>query len=309
MVWLFCVGETAVIHHLQFTILYSDRCHLSYVKWLVKATEARCTHMDKDSHQRLQAKSREQRFLNVMEQEFNFAPKIAQAVLADAQNCLLGQPIDLQPGQTRVVLLKRDAAHGRSLRQTATKEVTWTLNAGEEDRQVEIKHGRAALRHTRIQRLLSEAVEQGATATQEDIASALQVSVRTIKRDCAQLQSQGISLPTRGNLQGIGRGQTHKAQIVSRWLRGETYDQIALHTRHSLTGIKRYIQTFARVVQFHHKAFSPGEISLALQISKPLVEEYLAVYHQNDTPFCHQRLTQQLKRLSWMQTAPKKGGA
>jgi hypothetical protein len=265
--------------------------------------------MNKDSNQRLQAKSREQRFLNMMEQEFNFAPKIAQAVLTDAQDCLLGQPIHLKPGQMRVILLKQGAAHGRPLRQVATKEVTWTLNAGEEDHQVEIQHGRTALRRVRIQRLLSEAVEQGTAATQEDIASVLQVSVRTIKRDCAKLQQQGISLPTRGNLQGIGRGQTHKAQIVGRWLRGETYDQITLRTHHSVTCVQRYIQTFVRVVQFHRKAFSPGEISLALQVSEPLVKEYLAVYQQNDTPFCRQRLTQQLERLSWTQTKPKKGVA
>lgn len=264
--------------------------------------------MEKDKIQRFQAKSREQRFLNMMEQEFNFAPKIAQAVLADAQDCLLGRPVHLKPGQMRVVLLKQDAAHGRSLRQTTTKEVTWTVNAGAEDLQVENEHGRMALRRNRIQRLLSEAVEQGAAATQEDVAAVLQVSVRTIKRDCAALQKQGIALPTRGNLQGIGRGQTHKAQIVGRWLRGETYDQVALHTHHSLTAIKRYIQTFARVVQLQRKAFSPGEISLALQISEALVREYLAVYQQNDTPFCRQRLAQQLERLSWTQTEPKKGG-
>ena len=78
--------------------------------------------MEKDKLQRFQAKSREQRFLNMMEQEFNFAPKIAQAILTDAQDCLLGLPVHLKPGQMRVVLLKQGAAHGRSLRQTATKE-------------------------------------------------------------------------------------------------------------------------------------------------------------------------------------------
>ncbi|MCP4418411.1 MAG: DUF1670 domain-containing protein [Chloroflexi bacterium] len=92
-------------------------------------------------------------------------------------------------------------------------------------------------------------------------------------------------------MQGIGRGQTHKAQIVGHWLRGETYDQIALHTRHSLTCVKRYIQAFVRIVQFHLKSFSLGEISLALQASEPLVKEYLTLYRQNDTPFCRQRLT------------------
>jgi len=177
------------------------------------------------------------------------------------------------------------------------------------DLQVEANQGREALRHSRIQRLLSEAVEQGAAATQEDMATALQVSVRTIKRDCAKLQQKGISLPTRGNLQGIGRGQTHKAQIVGRWLRGETYDQIALHTHHSLTCVKRYIQAFVRVVQFHRQSFSLGEISLALQVSAPLVQEYLAVYQQNDTPFCRQRLTQQLERLSCTPAKSKKGVA
>ena len=267
------------------------------------------TTMDNDRQQRLQAKSREQRFLNLMAQEFNFAPKIAQAILADAQDCLLGQPIHLKMGQTRVVLLQRDAAHGRALRQAATKEVTWTINAGQDDLQTEKEQGRAALRRKRIQRLLSEAVEQGAVATQEDVASALHVSVRTIKRDCAHLKQQGIILPTRGNLAGIGRGQTHKAQIVGRWLQGETYDQIAQRTHHSVTCVKRYVQTFARVTQFHRQAFSAGEISLALQISQPLVKEYLAVYQQNDTPFCRQRLEQQLARLSRMQTEPKKGVA
>ncbi len=263
--------------------------------------------MKKDEIQRLQAKSREQRFLNMMEQEFNFAPKIAQALLADAQDCLFGQPVQLKPGQMRVVLLERGAAHGRSLRQTPTKEVTWTIHAGAEDLQVERQHGAIALRRLRIQRLLSEAVEQGAVATQEDLAPVLQVSVRTIKRDCAELQQQGISLPTRGNLQSIGRGQTHKGQIVGRWLRGETYDQVAQHTHHALTSVKRYIQTFARVTQLQRQSFSLGEISLALQISEALVKEYLAVCQQNDTPFCRQRLSQQLKRLSRTQTEPKKG--
>ena len=56
-------------------------------------------------------------------------------------------------------------------------------------------------------------------------------------------------MPSRGNLQGIGRGQTHKAQIIARWLQGETYDQIALHTHHALVSVQGYIGTFARVIE------------------------------------------------------------
>ena len=263
--------------------------------------------MNHDEIIRQQAKTREQQFLNIMQQEFNYPPKIAQALLAEAQDCLMGQPISLKPGQMRVMLLPHQAPHGRPLHQVTMIEVTWTVNADKEDQDVEAQHGTTVLRQTRIQRLLGEAVEQGAVATQEDLAQALHVSVRTIKRDCAALQEQGVSLPTRGNLRGIGRGQTHKAQIVRRWLLGETYDQVAYHTRHSLTCVKRYIQTFARVMQLHQKGFIVGEISLALQVGIPLVNEYLVVYQQNDTPFSRQRLTDQIARLSGTSAALKRG--
>jgi len=160
-------------------------------------------------------------------------------------------------------------------------------------------------------RLANEALDQGAVATQEDLAQALQVSVRTVKRHCAYLQAQGFEIPTRGNVQGIGRGQTHKAQIVGRWLRGETYDQIALHTRHSLSSIRRYVQTFARVVHLHRRGWVDDQIAVLLGIGSSLVAEYLAIYRENDSPACRQRLEAQLTRLlpSEVPPAGKKGGS
>ena len=135
-------------------------------------------------------------------------------------------------------------------------------------------------------------------ASQEDLARVLQVSVRTIKRDIKALSEQGLYLPTRGNLHGIGRGQTHKAQIIQRWLQGQTYDQIALQTRHSNTAINRYVQTFVRVIELHQQDFADSQIALLLQIGVALVQEYLAVYVQNDQPACRERLKEQLQRLS-----------
>jgi hypothetical protein len=143
------------------------------------------------------------------------------------------------------------------------------------------------------------------------LAQVLQVSARTIKRDCAELQAQGVYLPTRGNLHGIGRGQTHKAQIIGRWLQGETYDQIALHTHHSLGSIQRYVQAFARVIALHKEKFAESQIALLVGKSQALVEEYLAVYRQNDTPACRERLAAQLQRLNGAPASgqvPQKGG-
>jgi CRP-like cAMP-binding protein len=262
--------------------------------------------MNKDEMRRSQAKTPEQRFLRVLEQDFHYAPKVAQAVLEEAQACFAGSPEQIRPGQVRVILTQCEAGHGRALGDTAMTEVVWTVDAGLEDRQVLRQHDRKALRRVRIQRLLGEALEQDAAATQEDLAQALHVSVRTVKRDCADLRAQGIYLPTRGKLHGIGRGQTHKAQIVGQWLEGETYDQIALHTHHSSTSVQRYIQTFVRVVALHRQGFAESQIALLVGKGQPLVREYLAVYRKHDTPVCRERLAAQLQRLSGASESVKK---
>lgn len=259
-----------------------------------------------DALERQQVKTSEQRFKQMLQQEFHLAPKIAQAVLEEAQVHLL-DPVETQrPGQQLAIVVKRQASHGRALRETELTQIRWTVDAGAEDRQVRQQHGSKALRHVRLQRLLLEALEQDGVASQEDLAHALQVSVRTIKRDFEELQQQGLYLPSRGNLQGIGRGQTHKAQIIGYWLRGATYDQIAQQTHHAVSSIQRYIQTFVRVIDLYQRHFRVGQIAQLLQIGPPLVQEYLAVYQSHAQVECRQRLQEQLERFK-AATAPKKG--
>jgi hypothetical protein len=76
-------------------------------------------------------------------------------------------------------------------------------------------------------------------------------------------------------------------------------------THHTATAIKRYIQAFVRVVELDQQGFSPNQIGLLLQMGLALVQEYLAVYRQNDTPECRERLQEQLNRLSGHSTAQK----
>ena len=121
--------------------------------------------------------------------------------------------------------------------------------------------------------------------------------MRTLKRDAAWLRRDGVLLPTRGNLQGIGRGQTHKAVIVSRWLQGQTYDQLARTCRHAPTSIRRYVETFIRVVWFQRHGYSREQMALLLGIGTALVDEYLTVYRQHDLPQYAERLQICLERV------------
>lgn len=254
---------------------------------------------------RLEHKTAQAKFKQMLQQEYQFAPKIAQAILEEAQVAFSGQSRGLQPGQVWMILAKREARPGRPLSETETVQVIWTVDAGLDDLSVKKQHGAIKLRRVRLQRLLLEALEQGGAATQEDVAQALQTSVRTIKRDCDVLEQTGLYLPTRGNLHGVGRGQTHKAQIVKAWLHGSTYDQIMRQSHHSATAIKRYIQAFVRVVELHQQQFSLSQISLLLEMGEALVQEYLAVYQANDSSECRRRLQDQLVRLSGHRAAKK----
>jgi hypothetical protein len=246
---------------------------------------------------RHQAKTAEEQFLQTLQRDFHYAPKIAESILAEAQDCFRGNSAHVRTGQMRVLLVKRKAGSGQALKDVPKVEVTWTVDSGLEDLLVLEKSGMAGLRKVRLQRLLDEALEQGTLATQEDLARALHSSVRTIKRDFAELHEQGLYLPSRGYLLGIGRGQTHKAQIVRRWLHGETYDQLSQSTHHCIGSVQRYIRAFVQVVRLHQEGLSPIQIGLLLQIGEVLVQDYLNIYKHNVDPDCRARLAEQMTRL------------
>ncbi|MEM7333032.1 MAG: AAA family ATPase [Chloroflexota bacterium] len=103
----------------------------------------------------------------------------------------------------KVALAKRDAPKGKPLSERDKIFVWWTLDDGTADAKFLSEHGKIALRHHRLKRLVSQAEIQGAIATHADLAQALNVTVRTIERDSKQLLQQGISLTTRGAVKQV----------------------------------------------------------------------------------------------------------
>ncbi len=257
---------------------------------------------------RQRAKSSQAQLLRVLAQDYDLAPRVAQAVVAEVQNYLLTDHGEGQAGQITVNLACHDTAHGRRLQEIRTVSVRWTVDAGESDREIGRRQGQAALRRHRIVRLLDEALAQGGLATQEDLAEALGVAVRTIKRDFAHLHEEGHFLPSRGYRRGIGRGQSHKVQIIEQWLSGATYDQIMERTRHSLAAIQRYIQSFIRIVELHLQEMSSEQIGFITGTGTQLVERYLAIYHAIEAPEQRERLQSELMRMAARHPSVKKRG-
>ncbi|NJM41181.1 MAG: DUF1670 domain-containing protein [Anaerolineae bacterium] len=99
--------------------------------------------------------------------------------------------------QTIVRLARQDVPLGRKLTDEDRTDVTWTLDAGAADAGVMQQVGKVGLRQHRLRRLLEEARAQGAAPTDEDLAKALDVQVRTIERDMKELGKQVRGLTRR----------------------------------------------------------------------------------------------------------------
>jgi hypothetical protein len=249
---------------------------------------------------RLAAKTPEAAFLHVLQQEFNFSPRVSSELLSTAQEMLVGtSSLAVRPGQVRLVVTSLKAPFGPPLAETDKVEVTLTVDAGVEDAEVKAQQGAIGLRRGRILRLTEEALEQGGALTQEDLARALSVDVRTIRRDMEVLKREGHLIQTRGVVKGVGRGQTHKVRVIELWLDREGYDKIGRWLHHSAQAIKRYVGTFLRVVALHRQGMSVKEIAFLTQTSVRLVKEYLGVYEAAMAePHRREKLEEELARVS-----------
>jgi hypothetical protein len=140
------------------------------------------------------------------------------------------------------------------------------------------EEGTSALRRHKVIRMANEALDQGGLLTQEDLAVLLCSSRRTIRRDIKELKGKGIEVPTRGTLQDIGPGVTHKSKVVKMWLEGYEYTDIERKTGHSGFSVQRYLSGFSKVVRFYSRGYSLPEIRELADMSERLALEYLDLY-------------------------------
>jgi len=263
---------------------------------------------------RLAAKTIEHQFLYALEQDFELAPAISRALLATAQQVLLPScsATDVREGQMRITAVSRREPAGKPLAAMKKVAVVVTVDGGLEDLEIQVRCGLQGVRRVRLLRLCEEAVDQGGVLTQEDLSRLLQTGVRTIRRDIAALRAADYWVPTRGTVQEMGRGQSHKAKIVEFYLRRMTYSAIMRQTRHSAGAIKRYVETFGRVVVLWEKGLrEAGEIAYVVGISERLAGEYLRLREQYaESPF-RDRLAEIARqvRTSLPANGEEKGGS
>ena len=242
--------------------------------------------------ERLDAKTLDNLFRRRIEEGAKCSPFVSAAILQIVKDVFPLDPNDLSKqlalGQIKVLVAAGHEPPGKSLEECQKVTVLLTLDTPE-DWTLRAREGVTTLRRSRILRLTSEALDQGGLLSYEDLAyRLLNCGLRTIVRDVGALRRRGLEVPSRGQQQDIGPGQTHRVQAVRLFLQGKEPKEIARALYHSLSSIENYVTTFARVVFLAEKGYGTDEIAFVIRRSSTLV----AAYRQLHQEFHRQRSAQ-----------------
>jgi uncharacterized protein DUF1670 len=263
---------------------------------------------------RLDSKSLDSMFRRRIEEGANCAPFVSNAILATVKEVFPIGPDEpdhqLGLGQIQLLVVSALEPAGKPLEECQKVTVRLTLDAGQEDFQVRMVHGVEGLRRARILRMTAEARDQGGLLSYEDLAYRLfNCGVRTIVRDVQDLRRREIEVPSRGQQQDIGPGQTHRVQAVRLFLLGHQPNEIARKLYHTLGSIENYITTFARVVVLVNKSYADDEIAFVMRRSTPLIAAYRKLYGEfQDKHTGRRRIQEILSRVENPSAPSKKRG-
>lgn len=261
-------------------------------------------------YQRLEGKSAEDALVERIADTFNLAPIFARTYFEEMRR-LFAEHLRLpdKAGTLLLHALAADEPPGKPLRECRKVLVELSLEAPG-DLDIWRSRGLAALRQGKVLRLTHEAHDQEALLTQEDLARLLCTSVSTIKRDCQALRTDGFTVPTRGTLQDIGPGVSHKAMIVRLYLEAFSFAELERRSRHSKRAIERYLKHFTQVARLQRAGHPPEEIRLVTGLSARVVEQYLELLETHKRSWrLKELLDPERSRSAGTGSPSRKGGA
>ena len=227
---------------------------------------------------------------------YSLSPVEAQ-VLARRVQQLVDEQTGLarQQGQITYQAIALSEPPGKPLRLCRKLPVHLTVIA-DTDAQIWATIGAKALRRLRVHRLTYEAMMQGAALSQEDLACILGLSLRTIKRVFAHFRQQGQRLPSRGEIQDMGRGVSHKIPIIRRYVQDLSFSRISLDLgKHGILNMMRYLRHLALVMILQDRGLTPAQMQSVIGISQNLIAQYQALYAELNVPE-HARTLNRLKQ-------------
>lgn len=229
---------------------------------------------------RLKVKNSEQAIIQLMAENFNLAPKVAEAYYSEVKQYFDKHTTDkAKGGEILYEAIDLEEPAGKAIKDSKRRLIKLNFQT-REDFGILKEKGLPELRRYKIQRFCQQAISQEAVLTYEDLAELLTTSVSTIKTDARILRRRGTLLPTRGREKDIGRTISHKAQAIDLYLQKYPFSEIAVRIHHSSQSIEQYLEEFRRIVYLKEKGFSLPKIRLVTKRSENLIKQYLVIYQK-----------------------------
>lgn len=248
---------------------------------------------------RLDAKTCETMLSNIINLGTNCSPFESAVIVDKAKEVFcIGEYSEsqvIQPGQTVWLAVDAKEPAGKPIKYCTMKRIVIQCIANE-DIEIHRKYGLAAKRRRQILRITTEAKDQEAYLTQEDLSTLLNTDIRTIRRDIKVLKTEGIIVPTRGQQKDIGPGVTHREKAVKLFLEGKEPLEIARQIKHTIHSVERYVDTFCRVLFCQRKTKNKLQTALIVGISYFQVNTYLALRDEYITKKAYQDRVEQIEQ-------------
>lgn len=252
--------------------------------------------MNNASLERLHRKTASEAIQVELQSGYDLSPVEAQVLARRVQELADEQSgFDRQPGQIAYRAIAIDEPPGKPLSECRRVPVHLTTLA-DEDARVWAEEGSLALRRVRVKRVVYEATMQEGALSQEDVAYILGISLKSVRRIFAYFREQGESLPSRGEIQDMGRGVSHKIPIIRRYVEDLSFSHISRELgNHGISSMARYLRHFALVMILDDRGLTPQQMESVVGISDNLIGQYRDLYAALNTPR-HQRTLERLKR-------------
>lgn len=252
--------------------------------------------MSPQSDNRLQQKTSLYAIQAELQTGYALSPVEAQVLARRVQQLVDGQMgLSRRPGQIIYHAIARDEPPGKPLKNCRKVPVHLTIMA-DEDAQVWAEKGPQALRRLRVHRIVYEAAMQGGLLSQEDIACILAISVSSVKRIFAHFRERGEPLPSRGEIQDMGRGVSHKIPVIRKYVHDLSFSRMSLELgRHGVPNMARYLHHFALVMILEDRGLAVQQMQSIIGISENLIQQYRDLYTELNVPE-HARTLERLKR-------------
>lgn len=184
----------------------------------------------------------------------------------------------VKPGQmVWIARSDRDKqGYGKRSADTEAKMAVLSL-VTEDDTDTLAKEGKIKqIKDKRMARLINEAKQQGMVLSLADLSAIMLLAPATLSKRTRRYQKEtGKLLPTAGNVLDIGRGITHKRDVVELYAKGYNPLEIARMIDHELENVETYIEDMERVKILASKDVQT--IARLTGLSLSLVKEYLEI--------------------------------